>query len=141
MEVRPLNGNQRQSEATILVADDVQAILAFASEVLVREGHNVLTATSGEEAEVRAQEFGGRIDLLLSNIQMTGMTGIELATRLSVVRPNMRVMLMSGFSSGLLILNEGWHFLPKPFMPRQLADLVSMILASPLPPTINEHVD
>jgi len=55
---------------------------------------------------------------------MEGMTGIELATQLTAERPEVKVLLMSGYPAGMLVLNEGWHFLPKPFVSSQLLALV-----------------
>jgi DNA-binding NtrC family response regulator len=70
----------------------------------------------------------GEIHLLLSDFQMPGMSGIELATQMSVDRPQLKVLMMSGFTEGMLVLNEGWHFLAKPFIPSQLRALVSGLL-------------
>ena len=75
---------------------------------------------------------------------MPRMNGLELGTKISAERPDMRVMLMSGYASGMLVLNEGWHFLHKPFIPSQLRDLVSSLLMQPSAtskPDINEHRD
>jgi hypothetical protein len=51
---------------------------------------------------------------------MPEMTGIELATQICQERPEMKVLLMSGFTGGMLILKEGWRFLDKPFIPSEL---------------------
>ena len=58
-----------------------------------------------------SQQFKGEIQVLLSDFQMAGMSGIDLATAITVDRPKLKVLLMSGFPSGLLVLNDGWHFL------------------------------
>jgi DNA-binding response OmpR family regulator len=55
---------------------------------------------------------------------MPVMSGIDLATELSLERPQLKVLMMSGFTGGMLILNEGWHFLAKPFIPSQLRALI-----------------
>jgi hypothetical protein len=47
-----------------------------------------------------------------------------IATEITIQRPKMRVLLMSGYTAGMLVLNEGWHFLPKPFIPSQLRTLI-----------------
>jgi len=60
---------------------------------------------------------------------MTGMTGIELATQITAQRERIKVLLMSGYPAGMLILNEGWHFLPKPFIPSQLLTLISGLIS------------
>ena len=55
---------------------------------------------------------------------MTGMSGVDLATAMTLERPQLKVLLMSGFPEGRLVLNEGWHFLAKPFVTSQLRALV-----------------
>jgi hypothetical protein len=52
------------------------------------------------------------------------MSGVELATQLTVERPHLKVPLMSWFPNGMPVLNEGWHFLAKPFIPSQLCALI-----------------
>lgn len=110
---------------TILVADDSPDVLNFVSTVLVDGDYNVIRAGCGEEALRQSRDYKNEIHLLLSDFQMPpGMSGIELATQLTVERPDVKVLLMSGFPAGMLVLNEGWHFLPKPFIPSQLRALV-----------------
>ena len=115
-------------QKTILVVDDDAAILKFVSELLGDGRCNVLTATSGVDALHQARDCGGEIHLLLSDFRMPGMSGIDLATQMSVDRPQLKVLMMSGFTEGMLVLNEGWHFLAKPFIPSQLRALVSGLL-------------
>jgi DNA-binding NtrC family response regulator len=126
---------------TILVVDDQSSIVTLVAAVLRRAGYTVLTAATGEEAIEVFRGHDAKIDLLLSNIQMPGITGIELGTKMVLERPDTKVMLMSGFNAGMLVLHDGWHFLPKPFMPGQLLSLVSLVLAKPSPPIANEHTD
>ena len=115
-------------QKTILVVDDDEVILKFVSELLVDGRCNVLTASSGVDALHQSRDCGHEIHLLLSDFQMPGMSGIELATQMSVDRPQLKVLMMSGFAEGMLVLNEGWHFLAKPFIPSQLRALVSGLL-------------
>ena len=115
----------RSDRKTILVVDDDAAILKFVSELFGDGRYNVLTATGGVDALHQSRDCGGEIHLLLSDFQMPGMSGIELATQISVERPQIKVLMMSGFTGGMLVLNEGWHFLAKPFIPSQLRALVS----------------
>jgi len=127
---------------TILVVDDDQAIRRFVSSILTQSGYQVIVAESAEDALQQSRAHQGTIHLLLSSIQMPGITGIELSTTLTVERPDLRILLMSGFASGMLVLNEGWHFLHKPFIPSQLRDLVTGVLAPAAPtvdPNLNEH--
>jgi two-component system, cell cycle sensor histidine kinase and response regulator CckA len=116
---------------TILVVDDDEAILKFISGFLPQSGFNVLVAGSSEHALEQSKAYNGPIDLLLTNLQMPGMTGIELGTKLTLERPDIRVMLMSGFESGMLVLNSGWQFLSKPFVASQLRESILNVLALP----------
>lgn len=96
--------------------------------LLVDIGYNLLTAESGSKALEQSRAFTGEINLLLSDFQMQGMSGIELGTLLSAERPEIKVLLMSGFPGGMLVLNEGWHFLAKPFIASQLRALVTGLM-------------
>ena len=60
---------------------------------------------------------------------MTGMNGMDLATQMSRDRPQLQVLLMSGFPDGMLVLNEGWHYLTKPFIPSQLRTLIKGLVS------------
>jgi len=56
---------------------------------------------------------------------MPEMSGVELATAITIDRPKIKVLLMSAFPAGMLVLNEGWHFPAKPFIHSQLRALIS----------------
>jgi two-component system cell cycle sensor histidine kinase/response regulator CckA len=112
-------------QKTILIVDDNAEILAQVSKFLSGTGCNIITACSGEEGLRQSRDFAGEISLLLSDFQMPGMTGVELATAVTLERPHIKVLLMSGFTGGMLVLNEGWHFMAKPFLPSQLLALVT----------------
>jgi two-component system cell cycle response regulator CpdR len=112
---------------TVLVVDDEPQILSIVSGFLCGQYH-VLTAKSGPDALQQSKKFKGEIHVLLSDFQMAGMTGIELATRITLARPKIKVLLMSSYSEGMLVLNEGWHFLPKPFVLSQLRSLVGGLM-------------
>jgi len=115
----------RQHKKTILVVDDDAAILAVVSGMLAKNAdYNVLTASTGSDGLQQSRNFKGEINLLLSDFQMPDMSGVDLATAMTLDRPQLKVLLMSGFPGGTLVLNEGWHFLPKPFVPSQLRALV-----------------
>jgi YesN/AraC family two-component response regulator len=88
----------------------------------------VLVSVDGESALRLAGQHQGEIHLLLSDFEMPRMSGIELATKLSFAKPEIKVLMMSGFEGGTLVLNEGWHFLPKPFVGSQLRSIVTSIL-------------
>jgi two-component system, cell cycle sensor histidine kinase and response regulator CckA len=115
-------------EKTILVVDDDPAILQFISNFLEQD-YNVLTAASGQEALQVAKDCRRDLDLLLSDFEMPGMSGIQLATQLAVAAPNIKILLMSGFTGGTLVLNEGWHFMAKPFVPSQMTTLIRGLIS------------
>ena len=113
----------RRGRKTVLVVDDDPSIVAVVSALLNGE-YDILTAASGSKALQISREQKGEIDLLLSDFEMPGMSGIELATAVTIDRPEIKVLLMSAFNGGMLVLNEGWHFLPKPFVSSQLRALI-----------------
>jgi DNA-binding response OmpR family regulator len=96
----------------------------------------VIEATSAEQAEELFGEHNGKIDLLLTDVVMPGMSGRELARRLSLRAPQMRVLFMSGYTDNLIaqggVLEAGVSFLQKPFSPRRLAAKVRDVLDQPL---------
>lgn len=120
----------QKNKKTVLVVDDEPSILAVVSGLLGDDEYNILTAGTAAQALQQSRDFKGAIDLLLSDFQMPGMSGVDLATSMTLERPQLKVLLMSGFPAGMLVLNEGWHFLAKPFVASQLRALV-MGLVSP----------
>ena len=114
---------------TILLVDDDAGVQAIVSRNL-KDYYNILIASSGVEALQRSRDFAGEIQLLLTDFIMAGMNGVELASQITVQRPEIKVLLMSGYANGTLALNEGWHFLTKPFNPLQLRLLISDLISS-----------
>ncbi len=112
------------STKTILVVDDDPNILTVVTALLANSEYKVLTAVSGSTGLQQSRDYPGEIHLLLSDFQMPGMSGIDLATAMTRERPEVKVLLMSAFDGGMLVLNEGWHFLAKPFIASQLRALV-----------------
>ena len=123
VQMKHLIGAQN-NQNTILVVDDDPVILQFVSRLLVDTDYHVLTATSGAAALQQSRDYKGEIHLLLSDFQMPVMSGIELATQMSLERPQLKVLMMSGFTAGMLVLNEGRHFLAKPFIASQLGAFI-----------------
>jgi len=114
---------------TILVVEDSPIVLATVRSILKHAGFIVLEATSAEQAIQIESHFAGTIHLLLSDVMMPGMSGPDLANSLVERRNDMRVMLMSGYAGGdLLVLNYGWHFIQKPFVRSGLLERVNEVL-------------
>jgi len=117
---------------TILVVDDTAAVLTVVVAILKAANFDVLQASSGKMAIRLSADYAGTIHLLLSDVKMPETSGPELGELLKKSRPNMRVMLMSGFTGGdLLVLNYGWAFISKPFVPRKLVEMVNAVLHTP----------
>jgi two-component system cell cycle sensor histidine kinase/response regulator CckA len=112
--------------------DDDAAVLGIMVKILENANFRVLLADSGRAAIKLSKETEQPIDLLLSDVDMPGMTGPALGERLKAARPEMHVMLMSGQRDGnLLVLNYGWAFISKPFVPTKLVQMVTDVLHSP----------
>jgi two-component system, cell cycle sensor histidine kinase and response regulator CckA len=117
---------------TILVVDDNDAILSVVVQLLRRANFQVLSASNGGDAIELAKETKGRIDLLLSDVDMPLMSGPDLGLELKKTRPDLRVMLMSGGQNGnLLVLNYGWAYIQKPFVATRLVQMIIEVLRSP----------
>ncbi|MDQ6664288.1 MAG: response regulator [Acidobacteriota bacterium] len=116
---------------TILVIEDDETVLRVVSRIIVHAGFHVLPSSSAGEALKIGNEYRGTIQLLLSDIVMPDMSGPEIAKKMKILRPDMKVILMSGYPDGALsLLNYGWHFLQKPFLPRNLISSIKEVLAS-----------
>jgi CheY-like chemotaxis protein len=117
---------------TILVVDDNVTLLNAVVEILRHAKFQVLSATDGADAIELAGETKGRIDLLLSDVDMPPMSGPDLGLTLKKTRPDLHVMLMSGGANGnLLVLNYGWAFIQKPFVATKLVQMIIEVLHSP----------
>jgi two-component system cell cycle sensor histidine kinase/response regulator CckA len=116
---------------TILVVDDNELVLTTVVGILKDANFHVLSADDGANAIELAKKTEGRIDLLLSDVDMPLMSGPDLGQTLKSARPDMKVMLMSGGADGnLLVLNYGWSFIQKPFVPTKLVQMIARVLHS-----------
>ncbi len=118
-------------EPTILVVEDETAVRNLVLVTLARRGYRVIAASSGQEA-LSLAAAAGQVDLLLTDANMPGMTGIELVTALVAERPTLQVIVMSGFTEELPRLadiEDQVTLLPKPFTPRELRECVAQALS------------
>ena len=113
---------------TILVVDDEIQVRTLARDILLGAGYRVLEAEDGETALQVAEEHQGAIHLLLTDIMMPGINGKELADRIAALRPDTRMIFMSGRAAevisdaGVLIPVDA--FLAKPFTVDRLLNKV-----------------
>jgi len=103
---------------TILVAEDEDAVRRLTTAALRRGGYTVLEASSGPEALIVHEQFRGRIALLITDVVMPKMSGLELAARLSQLQPDLKVLCVSGYSTEAVGAKGpiAWPFLAKPFV-------------------------
>ena len=119
---------------TILLCDDEPAVIRFVRTLLTEHGYQVLQASNGTQAMEVAEKHKGPIHLLLSDVMMPGLDGPGLAEQLRVVRPDVRVIFMSGYGDQSSVLLDGCPFVQKPFLPIALLERVLDTLAqSPKP--------
>jgi DNA-binding NtrC family response regulator len=120
-----------RSLETILVVEDNPIVMKPVVMILEHAGFKVLSASDAGKAIQIESDFTETIHLLLSDVMMPGMAGPALAKQLQQQRPHMRVILMSGFTGGaVLLLNHGWHFIEKPFLANALLARVNDVLHS-----------
>jgi DNA-binding response OmpR family regulator len=117
-----------------LLAEDEPLIRNYVQFMLVSWGFDVIIGTDGQEALERSRQHSGPIDLLLTNVNMPRMNGIELANILRQERPGISVIIMSGHSTGetneLLYRAE---YLAKPFLGDVLKAKITAVLSGSLP--------
>ena len=125
----------KSSGGTILVVEDREEVREFLTTCLREEGYEILEAASGEMALRVVAEYTGKINLLLSDMIMPGMTGKQLALRLREMLPTINVILMTGYSEELLekaASSSLWFdVLRKPFTPALLLEKLQTLFANP----------
>jgi two-component system, cell cycle sensor histidine kinase and response regulator CckA len=115
----------RPDQSVILVAEDDVMVLNIVRVTLERDGYFLLTAENGEEALVLSRSYPGEIDLLLTDVVMPRMNGIQAAKQMRTERPGICVLLMSGSFEGE---NPGFPLLRKPFGVVKLSETIRGLL-------------
>jgi two-component system, cell cycle sensor histidine kinase and response regulator CckA len=120
---------------TILLVEDEEQVRELARRVLERVGYTVLAAPDAVAAMAIADRRAGHIHLLVTDMLMPQLSGRELAARLSIHRPAIKVLYISGTSDGsiakLRLLEPGMEFLEKPFSLDRLLRTVRRVLGDP----------
>jgi len=128
---------------TVLVVEDAPMVRAMAVRALEQAGYTVLAVESGSAALQVFEEQRERVHLVLTDVAMAGVDGLELGRRIAEIRPGLPVLYMSGHpvdETARRGLHRGHDFIAKPFAPVALAEAVGALLdsagrvASPAPP-------
>jgi CheY-like chemotaxis protein len=135
-ESRPSGVTERRTpvpaDETILLVEDEDSVRRLSRRVLESQGYTVLEAINGEDALRIAADYGGVIDLLLSDVVMPELGGRLLAERLTASRPETEVLFISGYTDDEILrrglLERGQHLLQKPFTATALAHEVRSVL-------------
>jgi PAS domain S-box-containing protein len=108
----------RGGSETILLVEDNEMVRTLTCEILKRQGYTVVEAQHGADALDLARRYHGPIHLLLTDVVMPEMSGPELVSRLAPLRPQMKIVYMSGYTADAIdhqgMLDEGIEFLAKP---------------------------
>ena len=127
-----LQENEKGGCETVLLVEDEESVRELVRETLAARGYKVLEAENGESGLRVAEEYRERIDILITDVVMPGIGGRQLAKRLLQLRPNPRVLYLSGYTEDTILhqgaLPPGTAFLQKPFTLQNLARKVREVL-------------
>jgi two-component system, cell cycle sensor histidine kinase and response regulator CckA len=124
-------GAERGTETILLVEDEI-SVLNLSKKVLESLGYTILPAQTAEQAIRLIRDHEGVIHLLITDVVMPEMNGKELFEKIAAVKPGLRCLYMSGYTTDVLgkegVLDEGVHFIQKPFKKNEIAKKISDIL-------------
>jgi CheY-like chemotaxis protein len=130
----PREPSQSRGSETVLLVEDEEAVRQLVRETLEAKGYRILEADHGAAALEIAEQHGGPIDILITDVVMPGMGGREVSARLCAAHPRARVLYLSGYAEDAIVhdgvLEPGASFLQKPFSLQALARKVREVLSS-----------
>jgi PAS domain S-box-containing protein len=118
--------------AQLLLVDDDEAVRNVIATILRRAGHRVTVAEGGREALEAAANVGDQLELLITDVVMPGMSGVELSRELRRRLPRLKVLFFSGYPGReqAQTVGPGLDYLPKPVTPKQLLERIDQLLGS-----------
>lgn len=132
--VEPVQETAIAGNGSILLVEDDEILCRVTKATLEKLGYSVTAVVSPEEALRIAGDGNARFDLLLTDVIMPGMNGMQMRDRISALRPDIKVLFMSGYTSDAVIkrgvLDEGMHFIQKPFTVNALAAKLNTIFTA-----------
>jgi PAS domain S-box-containing protein len=132
-ELKPVPVSEQRGSEAILLVEDEEAVRDLVRTIVTSHGYEVIVARDPEHAQAIAKQFAGEIHLLLTDVVMPGLSGRELAERIMVTRPGIRVLYMSGYTENVVtsggLLEHGLAFLQKPFSPAALVQRIREVLS------------
>ena len=135
--VVPTHVTSRPRMETVLIVEDEEIVRELVCQVLSEQGYDVLCAANGAEALQMSDDHPGKVSLLITDVVMPQIGGLELARRLLALRHDLKVLYVSGYSEDDMseqgVLSEDMEFLEKPFTPQAITRKVREILAGARP--------
>ncbi len=123
-----------REQETVLVVEDESTLLNMAQQMIESLGYRVLAANSPGQAQTIAREYADQIDLLVTDVIMPEMTGLELVRAMEPLYPKLKYLFMSGYTADIIaphgILVEGIHYIQKPFTRHDLSVKLREALAA-----------
>jgi two-component system cell cycle sensor histidine kinase/response regulator CckA len=136
LNVNPVEKAELGSQ-TVLIVEDDEALLQVTQRTLKNAGYTILAAGSPAEAIRTSESFRGPIHLMVTDVIMPGLNGPQMAAHLFTLRPEMRVIYVSGYADSAIVhhgvLEPGLAFLQKPISPKMLVRKVAEVLAAAAP--------
>ncbi len=121
-------------QKTVLLVEDEPSVLQLTKRMLERNGYYVLAASTPGEAMKLARDHVGEICLLLTDVVMPEMNGLELSKQVLALYPNIKLLFMSGYTADIMthqgVVEDGLHFIQKPFTTKKLESQIRTVLES-----------
>ncbi len=134
VEVKQEDATVVPAAGRVLLVEDDEMVREVTKDILEAIGYTVLSVETPLDAITLCEKNGESIDLLLTDVVMPGLSGKELSDRIKVIRPDIKILFMSGYTSNVIvhhgILEAGVHFIQKPFAMRDLARKIRTVLDS-----------